>query len=272
MDIGLSHAITVDGEVIKATWTTFNANHAMGAKQEILIFENDVDLVDLYAKLDDNIARIEFNGNFNLIKAERTLHTFQANYSVEVGADEIGFNVKCFVFVSDGNPWAMCSLEHAIIVAADRDVVFDFTSMVVVNTNGALSASSLNLGNDKVKLAYNHSIGVVNKVTDMVVASNDPTLYSAPTDEVILTSLEHGRAIDPVVNRDGEVVEVFFNTRSNHQFNGLKAIFVRILWNLGIIIYVQSFSCLKVDYVNLTLKKGQQFKLKFALNFKELLQ
>ena len=58
MDIGIGHVITANGVVINAFWDTFNPNLALGEKHEIAIFEEDIELKDIYSKIDDCLVRL----------------------------------------------------------------------------------------------------------------------------------------------------------------------------------------------------------------------
>ena len=58
--------------------------------------------------------------------------------------------------------------------------------------------------------------------------------------------------------------------KTNEDVVGVKAIFIRILWNMGILIFINHVEWDGNKLENLTLVKGHKLKLLFGIDFKEI--
>lgn len=269
MDIGLSHVITVDGQIFKAEWDVFNPNLAVGNVHEIKIFEEILPLEGLYDRLDECIASENYLGRFYLAEKDQQLYTFKANYNIGIEALDDDIQVWSFVFVSDGRPWALCTLEKAVPIRAGRTALFEFASSVVVNNSENLAKNLWDISVGKFKIKYSAMVYPVEEFTRNVLATKSSALYLDPTDDVIATTLQNGEELHPqYILLPGKIgIKLVAKTKSD--VVGVKAIFIRILWNLGIMVYIDSVEYESVKLNNLTLARGHQLQLLFGLNFKE---
>lgn len=271
MDIGLSHIITVNGDMIKAFWDTFNPNLALGTKHEILIFDEDLELDTLFDKLEDCLVREEFVGNFILNEKNETIERYVANYQIELNTEETGVVAKNFVFVSDGKPWAICRLEEAVPIKPNIDTVFAFESTVIVNNKDNISTNPWNINVTKFNIKYAARVTAGNVGSKFVITSTDKALYGTPSDQEIMNSIVNkGKEVHPnFVFGEGKIGIKLVAT-SKFDVVGVKAIFIRILWNIGILVYIDSVEWSGNKLENLTLVRGHQLQLMFGINFKEV--
>lgn len=270
MDIGLSHVITVDGEVFNAYWDVFNPNLAVGNVHEIKIFEEVIPLESLYQRLDECIATENFLGRFYLAEKNQQLYTYKADFNIGVESVDQDIRVWSFVFVSDGRPWALCNLEKAVNIRAGREALFEFQSSVVVNNNSNIAENLWNINVGKFAIKYSAMIHPVEEFTKNVLASKSRALYTPQTDEMIATVLQNGFELFPEYILEPGKIGIRLRAKTKTEVAGVKAIFIRILWNLGIMVFIDSveYEGRKLD--NLTLARGHQLQLLFGLNFKEV--
>ena len=271
MDIGLGHIITVNGDMIKAYWDTFNPNLALGRKHEILIFDEDLALDGLFDKLEHCIVREEFIGNFILDSKDETIERYVAKYQIELNTEETGVVARNFVFVSDGRPWAICKLAEAVPIKPNIDTVFAFESTVIVNNKDNISKDPWNINVTKFNIKYAARVTAGNVGTKFVIASTDKTIYGTPTDQEIMNSIVNkGKEIFPSLVFDAGKIGIKLVASSKFDVVGVKAIFIRILWNIGILVYIDSVEWNGNKLENLTLVRGHQLQLMFGINFKEV--
>ena len=271
MDIGLSHVITVNGELVHAYWDTFNPNLAMGKLHEIAIFEEDLALTDVFAKLDDCLVREEYEGEFNLSEKTETVERYIARYQIELNTDETGINIRNFVFISDGKPWAICRLDKAIPVKPNIDTIFAFESNLLVNNKDNLSTTPWEINVSKFNIRHAARISTADVGDKFVLVSTDKNIYDQPTDIAIAKSIETtGKEIFPnFVLADGKI-GIKLTAKSKSDIVGVKAIFIRILWNIGILVYIDSVEWNGNKLNNLTLVRGHQLQLLFGITFREV--
>ena len=273
MDIGLSHLITVQGEAIKAYWDTFNPNLSLGTNHEILVFEGDVNLDQVFDEIPSCLTKQNYSGQFQLVDKTETMERFEANYSISLLPKNAGINVKTFLFTSNGTPWAICSLEKAVAIKKGVNTVFNFTSTINVNNklNIAKNPWAIDVGKFNIKYAGKVTAVEVARNSDFVFLSASKTLNNDSSDDDIRRAIvDNSVAVEtPYIFEDGRV-GIKLVAKSNTDVVGIKAIFIRVLWNMGILIYIDSISWAGNTLPNLTLVKGHQLKLTFGINFKEL--
>ncbi len=270
MDIGLSHVITVDGEVFNAYWDVFNPNLALGNVHEIKIFEEVLPLETLYQRLDDCIATENFLGRFYLANKNQQMYTYKADFNIGVEALDEDIKVWSFVFVSDGRPWALCNLEKAVTIRAGREALFEFQSSVTVNNNSQLITNLWDINVGKFNIKYSAMIHPVEEFTKNVLASKSRALYNQPDDQTIATVLQNGFELKPEYILQPGKIGIKLRAKTKTDVAGVKAIFIRILWNLGIMVFIDSVEYEGIKLDNLTLARGHQLQLLFGLNFKEI--
>lgn len=270
MDIGLSHVITVNGEIYNAYWDLFNPNQAIGNVHSIMIFEEDIPLDSLFQRLDEAIATETIQGSFYLKDKTQSMYKFDANYSVFIEALDEDIDVKQFVFVSDGVPWTLCKLDKPVTVRANTEAVFTFTSTVLVNNNDNIATNLWNINVDKFNIKYAAMVHPVEEFSRNVLASSSKALMDDPSDNVIAVALKNGVELKPDYILEPGKIGIHIKAKTRNDVVGVKAIFIRILWNLGIMIYIDSVTYGGVKIDSLTLARGHELTLVFGLNFKEV--
>lgn len=271
MDIGIGHVITANGAVIKAFWDTFNPNLALGAVHEIAIFEEDIELKDIFSKLDDCLVKEEFIGKFYLTSKRDTVETYKANYQIELATDEPNIRVKNFVFLSDGRPWAICRLEDYVEIKPSITTVFAFESSIIVNNNPNIASQPWTEKVDKFSIQYAAMVSAIDKIEGLVLASTSDDLYKDVTNEKIIKAINlKSNAIFPEFISVDNKIGIQIEAKNNMDMVGVKAIFIRILWNMGILIFVNHVEWDGNRLENLTLVKGHKLKLMFGIDFKEI--
>lgn len=273
MDIGLSHLITVDGELVKAYWDTFDPNLSLGSAHEILVFSEDIPLTELFDRLPEAITKQRYNGTFEKASREDTIEGFTAKYNISFLTEHSGINVKQFIFTSNGIPWAMCSLETPVAIKKNIKTTFFFESTLTVNNKGGIATNLWNIDVGKFNINYAARIANIDKRDGdkFVIISDDPVLETKPTDEVIRKTIEEkGVFVDtPYVFEDGQI-GIKLISKTGKDVVGVKAIFIRVIWNIGILIFIDTVRWGNTHLPNLTLVKGHQLKLTFVINFKEI--
>lgn len=271
MDIGIGHVITANGEVIKAYWDTFNPNLALGVVHEIAIFESDIELKDIFTKLDDCLVKEEFIGRFNLSSRRDTIETYTAKYEVELATDAPNVKVKNFVFLSDGRPWAICRLEEYINIKPSINTIFAFESSIMVNNKLDIAAKPWVEKVDKFSISYAAMVGAIDKEDGLVLATDHSGLYKDSSNENILKAInKNSHEVFPELINIGNKIGVQIEAKTATDVVGVKAIFIRILWNMGILIFINHVEWGGNKLENLTLVKGHKLKLMFAIDFKEI--
>lgn len=271
MDIGLSHLITVNGDIVNAYWDTFNPNLAMGKNHEIYIFDEDIALTDIVDRLDDCLVKEKYIGEFNLTEKNETVEKYTAKYQVELNTDETGVVVKNFVFVSDGKPWAICKLDNAVPIKPSINTIFAFESNLIVNNKDNIAVNPWNISVGKFSIKYAARINTANVGEKFVLSTTDKNIYNHPTDKAIADSIETtGKEIFPSFVIGGGKIGIKIVAKSKTDVVGVKAIFIRILWNIGILVYIDSVEWNGSQLNNLTLVRGHQLQLMFDINFKEV--
>lgn len=271
MDIGIGHVITANGAVIKAFWDTFNPNLALGKVHEIAIFQDDMELKDIFPKLDECLVRTEFVGKFHLSSRRDTIETYTANYQVELATDEANIRVKNFVFLSDGRPWAICRLQEYVDIKPSIPTVFAFESSIYVNNNLDIASSPWTEKVDKFSIQYAAMISAIDKDEGLVLSSTSKDLYSKVTNEKILKAInKSSEEVFPDIISVDNKIGIQIEAKSHDDVVGVKAIFIRILWNMGILIFVNHVEWDGNRLENLTLVKGHKLKLMFGIDFKEI--
>ena len=271
MDIGIGHVITANGVVINALWDTFNPNLALGEKHEIVIFEEDIELKDIFTKLDDCLVKEQFVGKFSLSSRRDTIETYTANYQIELATDAANVRVKNFVFLSDGRPWAICRLADFIDVKPSITTVFAFESSIVVNNKLDIASNPWTEKVDKFSIQYAAMVSAVDLDDGLVLASKSKDLYKAVTDEKIIKAINNQSVeVFPDFISVGNKIGIQVEAKTNDDVVGIKAIFIRILWNMGILIFINHVEWDGNKLENLTLVKGHKLKLLFGIDFKEI--
>lgn len=270
MDIGLHHIITVDGKVFGAYWDVFNPNLALGNVHQIMIFEELIPLDQLFSRLNESISTETFNGRFYLAEKKQQLYKFDANYDVPVKALDEDVRVRQFVFVSDGRPWAVCQLEEDVLVGANRTSRFAFTSSVIVNNQQNIATNLWNINVGKFNIKYSAMLYPVEEYESVTLATKDSSLGPTSADRDIAESLAQGYALNPEYIISGNKIGIRLVATNNTDVAGIKGIFIRILWNIGIMVYIDSVTFGDTTIPSLTLVKGHELKLLFGLNFKEV--
>lgn len=270
MDIGLSHVITVDGDVFNAHWDVFNPNLAVGNIHEIKVFEEALTLEQVYNSLDDYIASSNYHGRFYLAERNQDIYTFKANYAINIQAMEEDVRVRTFLFISDGRPWAICILEKDVLINSMQTSIFEFVSSVVVNNSSNISENLWDITVDKFNIKYAAMIYPVDEFERNVVATASPTLMNKPTDDDIANLLMSGFELQPKYILEPSKIGIEITAKTRDEVVGVKAIFIRILWNLGIMVFIDSVNFGGMTLNNLTLARGHKLRLVFGLNFKEI--
>lgn len=273
MDIGLSHLITVNGEAIKAYWDTFNPNLSLGSEHEILVFAGDIELDNLFGDLSNCLTKQTYLGEFTLAEKTDTLEKFTASYNISLLPRNTGVNVKTFVFTSAGIPWAICKLDKAVAIKKDVKTTFFFASTLSVNNKVDIAKKPWTIEVDKFTIKYAAKVVSMPKddSAQFVKLSTKGALNENSTDEDIRQALiKEGFYRDTLFIFDKGKIGIQLNAQSNTDISSVKAIFIRVLWNMGIMIYIDSVKWGGNELPNLTLVKGHQLKLVFAINFKEL--
>lgn len=271
MDIGIGHVITANGAVIKAMWDTFNPNLALGNVHEIAIFEDDIELRDIFTRLDECLVREEFVGAFHLSSRKDTIETYKANYQVELATDSPNVKVKNFVFLSDGRPWAICRLEDYVNIKPSINTIFAFESFIAVNNKLDIAANPWSESIDKFSIQYAAMVSAIDKTKGLVLASKSTELITNPSNENIIKAINKNSVeVFPELISIDNKIGIQIEAKTNEDVVGVKAIFIRILWNMGILIFVKSVEWDGHELQNLTLAKGHKLKLMFGINFKEI--
>ena len=271
MDIGIGHVITANGVVINAFWDTFNPNLALGEKHEIAIFEEDIELKDIFNKVDDCLVREEFVGQFSLSSRRDTIETYTANYQVELATDEVNVRVKNFVFLSDGRPWAICRLADFVDIKPSITTIFAFKSSVIVNNKLDIATNPWTEKVDKFSIQYAAMVSAVERPHGLVLASKSKDLYNDVTDAKIVNAINKDAIeVFPEFISVGNKIGIQVEAKTNDDVMGIKAIFIRILWNMGILIFINHVEWDGNKLENLTLVKGHKLKLLFGIDFKEI--
>ena len=271
MDIGIGHVIAANGVVINAFWDTFNPNLALGEKHEIAIFEEDIELKDIFAKVDDCLVKEEFVGQFNLSSRRDTIETYTANYQVELATDEANVRVKNFVFLSDGRPWAICRLADFVDIKPSITTIFAFESSVVVNNKLDIATNPWTEKVDKFSIQYAAMVSAVERPRGLDLASKSKDLYKDVTNAKIVNAINKDAIeVFPEFISVGNKIGIQVEAKTNDDVVGVKAIFIRILWNMGILIFINHVEWDGNKLENLTLVKGHKLKLLFGIDFKEI--
>lgn len=272
MDIGLKHIITADGDLIPANWNTFNPNLAVGGTQEIRIYDFDISIDKIYSELNNNFISQDFTGHFYLGTSNQSFQQFIAEYSVTVNAQD-NLQVKTFIFLSDGDPWAICSLGSPIQINANHSVIFDFTSTVAVYNNTSLTSNIWTSDLGEFKLNYSAMVYPVDEYIKKMIISSSPALNQANLADADISSiLAAGTEFIPdYVNENGKI-GVNIVAKSKNDIKGVKAIFIRLLWNLGIMIYIDSMNTQGVITSGLSMNRGHKLKLVFGVDFQDISQ
>lgn len=273
MDIGLSHLITVNGEHVRAYWDTFNPNLSLGVNHEILVFADDIDLDSVFTALPTCLIKQSYEGKFSLVEKNDTVERYLAKYNISLLTKSTDTAVKTFLFTSSGVPWAICRLETAVAIKKDIKTTFFFESAILINNKNNITNELWDVNIDKFNIKYAARVSdiVLTDPTTFIVMSMDPTLNETSSDEQVRKSIiEKGVKMDiPYIFEDGKIgIKVVAKT--DNDVVGVKAIFIRILWNMGILIYMDSVKWATYQLPNLTLAKGHQLKLVFGITFKEL--
>lgn len=271
MNIGLSNLITVDGIEIKAFWNTFAPSLAVGRTHELCFYSIDVDITRLMDYEADIVGRSEFVGKFSLAETQENVETYSSEYGVKLTCEDGIEQIKSIVFFSDGVAWAICNLEKPVQIKQGVITEFNFVSYMIIN-------NKINLAKDpwygkirKFDVRYGVKLTATDLHQGILYTSNGVGLNSNSEDKDIVRAinLSHEHHL-PIMNvKDGNIV-INIKAVDNKEYNNIKVFFIRILWNMGILVYIDSviFDGVKLD--SLTLVKGQQINFQFGFKFTEI--
>lgn len=268
MNIGISNIVTANGSLIELNWNTFNPDHASGKVHEILAFNREVKLSEVFTVAEECVVRSEYACNFELFNSNEKVEQYKAIYSITLNADQSSERIRSFLFLSDGEPWALCTMNEDVFVQPNIPTKFRFESSIFV-----YNAQSLVKAVTKSKpINYAVKVGVMPYQETDIVSTIDGRITGKSTDLEILDILES--TAQPfnaqLISQDGKVgFEI--EPASRLEVKGIKALFIRILWNMGVLIYFKDTNIKDTGVKEgLTIDRGQYLKLLFSLNLKEV--
>lgn len=271
MDIGIGHLIKVNGELVNAYWDTFNPNLALGDIHEIAIFDHDIELKDIFSQLDECLVREEFVSSFQLASRRDSIETYLAKYQVSLRTSEPGVKVKNFVFLSDGRPWAICRIAEHVELKPYLDTIFAFESSIIVNNKLDIAANPWSVEVDKFKIQYGAMVSAIDNEDGIVLASRSLDLEEVPSNDMIVKTInKDSEEIFPEFVFENGKIGITLEPTTDNDLKDIKVIFIRILWNMGILIFVKSVEWEGNKLQNLTLVKGHKLQLMFGIRFKEI--
>ena len=270
MNIGMSQLLTIDGIAVPTKWTTIDANIAKGKEHSVLIFSDNIDITKLTASLDDAIAEQPFTAMFAFKSKEQNLTTYTAQFEVAVKSLD-PFEVRAFVLICDGKPWAICNLESEVKVKENVKTYFDFEfDLTLLENIGFITAPwTINAGVDS-KIVFGATTGILDTIEHDVVVSKSKNINEKSTKDDIINCLNQGTGYKPNHYTVGEYVKLRLRSKNNNDVVGFKALFIRILWNLGIVVYISSSKIGEETFDNLTLREGKQMEFSYKVSFEEL--
>ena len=124
---------------------------------------------------------------------------------------------------------------------------------------------------DKFSIQYAAMVSAVDLDDGLVLASKSKDLYKAVTNEKIIKAINNQSVeVFPDFISVGNKIGIQVEAKTNDDVVGIKAIFIRILWNMGILIFINHVEWDGNKLENLTLVKGHKLKLLFGIDFKEI--
>lgn len=269
MNVGLSNLITVDGKNIKVFWNTFDPNKIAGKNLTLAFYSERVRLesLDDYTPV---IKDVGFNGRFHLAKTDENVETYVSTCKVVVNPP-FDSRIKTVIFYSDGIPWSMCEFEEFVHINARVETIFSFETNLIINNMVGIATNPWSGNIGKFLAKYAVKITATDKRDGVLWVLKNTFKDNKPTDEQIVQAInKEGIGMLPSNFYVDDKFHIHITSTKENNFSGVKAIFIRILWNIGILIYVDEVSFDGTTLDNLTIVSGQEVRFSFGLKFTEI--
>ena len=274
MDVGLSHALTIDGASIGANWVTFNPKLITGKEHKIMFFDKVLKLEEVFKVIKTPILTTsKFDGEFISSGYSGDVEIFKSNYQVKVKPNA-PVEIRTFVYLSDGVPWAMCTLDKTTTIKQNVDTVFLFSSTLKVMNNKELTKNTIISKDDNYEIKYSASIAALKNRISRLTTSQAIGVTS--TNKEITDVLENG---DPIANNlknitanvDDGLLSISMKSTAINTLDNIKAVYINLFWNVGIVLYFEKSSNYQSKNHNgLSVCFGDEVNLGFEINFKEV--
>lgn len=272
MDVGMSHQIKFRGEVTPARWVTLNPNAIFGRKTELHLV-TDIP-ADISTVMDDVLLTEEYVGRFEKVQRIGVIDQYTNFISIPLTSDGTTIEFRGIVLSTDGVVWAYADMVDYQVIDPMMVAVLEFESTLHINNISNISSApwTTQVGDFSIDFGFRFE-AIPLKAYDYGRPGYVYTLPHSgdvePDEKLLLDVLHKGDIITPDVSfKDG----LFTLTIAPKDGNvlAMNIIYVRLLWNLGFLLYVKNVRHSTDEWDGLVLNSNHELSFSVNFNFREI--
>lgn len=273
MDVGMSHKVKFSGEVIPARWVTLNPNAIFGRKTELHLV-TDIP-VDISTVLDDVLLTEDYIGRFERVDRIGVIDQFRNIISIPITTDDTIIEFRGIVLSTDGVVWAYADLADYQTIRPNLTTTLEFESLIHINNIENISQApwSTRVGEFDINFGLRFDIIPLpifdNLKPGYVYTINHDGNTETTDKELLVDVLKNGRVITPDVSfKDGLFTLTI--APKDGDVMAMNIIFVRLLWNLGFLLYIRDVRHDTDKWDGLILHHQHEISFSVNFNFREI--